>query len=313
MLRHFVLTLGVLELSIRTEHRPALITAFAFSIMLSAACEVDAKTDPDLKELAKSAQGRVGVSAEVVETGAHVEYNAQQRYPMQSVFKLPTAIVVLNHVEQNKLKLDQVVHVEDRDLAPGIMSAATRYPADKRDLTLQELLRRMMEDSDNTACDVMLRLLGGTGTVQKFLRDHHFFGIVEVATEKEMGASSRVQYRNWAKPRSMTALLCALQKKQLLSNSSRKLLFSWMRATTVCPNRIKAGLPKDVILLHKSGTSAPTNGFTPATNDVGLVDLPGGKHIAISIFVADSHAPERQREGTIAKITTALYNFLKLQ
>ena len=72
-----------------------------------------------------------------------------------------------------------------------------------------------------------------------------------------------------------------------------------MTETTTGPKRIKGLLPADAVVAHKTGTS-PTNseGLSPATNDVGIITLPNGKHIAIAIFVCNSTADEAAPLGT---------------
>jgi hypothetical protein len=52
--------------------------------------------------------------------------------------------------------------------------------------------------------------------------------------------------------------------------------------------RFKGLLPARTIVAHKSGTSGTQNGITAATNDIGIVTLPNGNHVAIAVFVSDS-------------------------
>jgi len=48
------------------------------------------------------AKGRVGVAAEVLETGASVSLNPQEHFPMQSVYKLPIGMAVLAQVDNRE-------------------------------------------------------------------------------------------------------------------------------------------------------------------------------------------------------------------
>ena len=59
---------------------------------------------------------------------------------------------------------------------------------------------------------------------------------------------------------------------------------------------------------HKTGTSRTVDGVTAATNDVGLVTLPNGRHLAISVFVPDSGANDAVREEVIAKVAKAAWD-----
>jgi beta-lactamase class A len=47
---------------------------------------------------------------------------------------------------------------------------------------------------------------------------------------------------------------------------------------------------------------------TAATNDVGLVTLPNGRHLAISVFVSDSGANNAVPEEVIAKVAKAAWD-----
>ncbi|MGZ5563748.1 MAG: serine hydrolase, partial [Chthoniobacterales bacterium] len=73
-------------------------------------------------------------------------------------------------------------------------------------------------------------------------------------------------------------------------------------------HRIKGTLPNDAVIAHKTGTSGTDNGITAACNDVGIVTLPDGKHVALAIFVSDSSADEAAREGVIAQIARAAWD-----
>lgn len=82
-----------------------------------------------------------------------------------------------------------------------------------------------------------------------------------------------------------------------------------MTETSTGPNRLKGLLPKDAVVAHKTGTS-PTNDdkLTPATNDVGIIVLPNGKHLAIAVLVCNSKADEATRDKVIAQIAKAAWD-----
>ena len=62
------------------------------------------------------------------------------------------------------------------------------------------------------------------------------------------------------------------------------------------------------IVAHKTGTGGTQNGITGATNDIGIITMPNGKHLAIAVFVSDSPADEKTREAVIAKIAKACWD-----
>src|ERR1041385_1951440 len=63
----------------------------------------DAELEKQFAEIAKAAKGKVGVAAVVLETGDAALLNADDHYPMQSVYKLPISMAVMDHVRLDKL------------------------------------------------------------------------------------------------------------------------------------------------------------------------------------------------------------------
>ncbi|HZD75607.1 MAG TPA: serine hydrolase [Acidobacteriaceae bacterium] len=60
------------------------------------------------------------------------------------------------------------------------------------------------------------------------------------------------------------------------NRSSRNYLTGVLRETAAFPDRLKAGVPKDWTLAHKTGASGSCSGVTAATNDVGILQAPDG-------------------------------------
>jgi beta-lactamase class A len=81
-----------------------------------------------------------------------------------------------------------------------------------------------------------------------------------------------------------------------------------MLESTPGAKRLKGLLPAGANVAHKTGTSGTDKGVTAATNDIGIITLPNGRHLAIAVFVADSPADEATREGVIAKIAKAVWD-----
>src|ERR1700733_12367980 len=65
-----------------------------------------------LPQIATPAQGRVGAAAVMIEGKTVLEFHSHERFPMQSVYKLPIGMAVLAQVDRGTLHLDQIVHVD---------------------------------------------------------------------------------------------------------------------------------------------------------------------------------------------------------
>jgi beta-lactamase class A len=51
--------------------------------------------------------------------------------------------------------------------------------------------------------------------------------------------------------------------------------------------------------------------LTRATNDVGIITLPNGNHLAIAVFISNSYDSHADRELAIAKAAKAAFDFWK--
>jgi beta-lactamase class A len=81
-----------------------------------------------------------------------------------------------------------------------------------------------------------------------------------------------------------------------------------MIESTPGAKRLKGLLSSGTTVAHKTGTSGTEKGITAATNDIGIITLPNGKHLAIAVFVSDSPTDEATREAVIAKIAKVVFD-----
>ncbi|MBI5083590.1 MAG: serine hydrolase, partial [Acidobacteria bacterium] len=159
--------------------------------------------------IAADVKGRTGVCAVLLETGERHSLRGGERFPMQSVYKLPIAMAVLAKVDAGALTLEQKVRVTKSDFVTPKQHSPIRdmHPHGGFDISVRELLRYAVSESDGSASDVLLRLLGGPGKVQAYLAGLGVEGVRVADTEKAIGTDDSVQYRNWATPESAVLLL----------------------------------------------------------------------------------------------------------
>ena len=246
----------------------------------------------------------------LLESGESTEFRGNERFPMHSVYKLPIAMALLRRVDRRELKLDQTVKVAKSDFVREGMYSPLRdkYPEGMQ-LTVAELLRYTVSESDGTASDVLLNLVGGPKAVMAFLNEINVSGINVVNSEKEIGRDWQTQYENWATPKSAVELLAALQARRGLSAESQALLLKLMIESAPGSKRLKGQLPAGTVVAHKTGSGGVRGGITSATNDIGIITLPDGRHLAIVVFISDSAAEDATREAVIARIAKAAWDW----
>jgi beta-lactamase class A len=260
-----------------------------------------------LEQIAAASKGRVGVAAVVLETGETVSLNPHDHFPMQSVYKLPIGMALMKQVDDGQIKLDQKVKVTKDDFVGAAAHSPIRdkYPRGT-ELTVSELMRWMLGESDGTASDVLMNLAGGPEAIQAYLTELGIKDMIILDTEKAFAEDHSLQFRNWATPEAAVDLLRALQERRGLSETSQSFVLKLMTESTPGARRLKGLLPPGTPVAHKTGTSGTENGVTAATNDIGIVTLPNGKHLAIAVFVSESPSDEATREDVIARIAKAV-------
>jgi len=279
-----------------------LFTSFAFA-------QADSTLRAQIQSIAKDAKGTVGFAMLGIENRDTLSYNGRQHLPMQSVMKLPIAITVLHQVDEGTLTLDQTIHIDKNDLPETYSPLRDKFPEGNVNVTIKELLSYMVSLSDNDACDILLKTLGGPEVVDTYM---HSFGIKQIAikaSEFQMAQSWDVQFTNWTMPKEMIRLLDIATKINFLSKASHDYLWKIMEATSTGPNQIKGLLPAGTVVAHKTGRSGTNDGIAAATNDVGIITLPNGKHLAVAIFITNSSVDMPTREAVIARIAKAAYDY----
>lgn len=257
-------------------------------------------------------KGTVGVAVQGVDFKGGFVLNGDHKYTMMSVFKFPLALAVLHQVDQGKLSLTQKYHIPKSMLDTATWSPMLKdFPDQDLNITLADLLAYAVTKSDNNACDFLYeKIAGGMPAVERYI---HSLGVKDIAivyTEGEMATSWPLQYQNWCKPNAMAQLLQILYHQKALKKTTNDFLIGIMKEIPDWPNRITNLLPKGTPLIHKTGSSGMNKeGMFAATNDVGIVTLPNGKHLAIVVLVADYKGPRDRGEHLIAVISKQIWDY----
>lgn len=268
-----------------------------------------------IEQIINTKNAVVGVSIYGIENEASININSEKHFPMQSVFKFHIALAVLNQVDKGKLKLDEEIFISKKELLPNTWSPIREaYPEGDVKLTLAQIIRYTIAQSDNNGCDILLRKIGGAKKVEKYI---HKLGLKNISikyNEEEMHKDWNAQFSNWTTPKAATELLIKFYGGNILTKSSFHFLWKVMVETSTGKNRIKGQLPEGTIVVHKTGSSGKNaEGITAASNDIGIVTLPNGKHFAISVFVTNSKETEGTNEKTISDISKTAWDYFTAQ
>lgn len=296
--------------------------------------------DTAIKALAVVAQpGFLGVGLMNLESGESYLFNGERRFPMQSVFKLPLAAAVLGEIDTGKILSSERVFLIEQQLAPQHSPIAAAWPG-RREYSVGELLEAVVVDSDNTAADVLMKRIGGPGALTAWLTAKYLTGIRVDRYERELQpqihgmasfrpgwrdpaayaaarekvpaatrAAAMTAYmadpRDTASPRGMLEFLQKLDRRDLLSVTSTRLLLEMMGRTTRGAARLQAGLPSDARLAHRPGAADFAQGRSPAHNDVGIFTLADRRAYAIAVFLSGATLDDAGPDAIIARVARA--------
>ena len=109
----------------------------------------------------------IGVFAADLDSPRTVTHRAQERFAMCSTFKTYAAARVLQKAERGELSLDDSVTIEPADIVAHAPVTETRVG---RTMTLDELCQAALQQSDNTAANWLLRVIGGPAEITRYAR-----------------------------------------------------------------------------------------------------------------------------------------------
>ena len=244
--------------------------------------------------------------------GDTLSVNNNRRYPMLSVVKLPLGMAVADMMERRRLPLDTEVEVAKADLLPDTYSPLRdARPNGGFQMTVEELLNYSLQLSDNNACDILFRFVGGTAVVERYV---HSIGVQECnirCTEEQMHFHPDDCYLNYSTPLAAVRLLNVLGEEA----KERPLFGHVMQTIGACEtglNRIPHPLADTgAVVYHKTGTGGyNARGQLVAVNDIGIVELPGGITYTLAVFVKDSSESPETTESIIAGVSKIVYDYV---
>ncbi|WP_185204872.1 CGA/CIA family class A beta-lactamase [Chryseobacterium sp. C3] len=279
-----------------------LISAFVFAQKSS--------LETQINSIIKNKKATVGISVLGFENGFTYNKNADKKLPMQSVFKFHIAAAVLDYADKGKLSLDQKVTLNQSNLHENTWSPLREKYPNGAIVSLSEIIEYTVAKSDNNGCDILLKLLGGTQVVQKFMNVKGVKNFQIKYNEEAMHKDWNAQYENYSTTNSAVDVLKKFYDGKLLSKKSTNYLMKVMLSTSTGTNKLIEQLPKDTPVARKTGSSGKNNaGLTGAENEIAIITLPNGKHYAIAVFVSNSTETAEVNCRMISDISKTVWDY----
>ena len=263
-----------------------------------------------LSRMAAAHDGKVGLFAKNLKTGATVAINADAEVQTASVIKLPIMCEAFYQVKNGKHRLDERLTLTKENQVPGSGVLTLMQPGLQP--TLLDAVTLMIDISDNTATNLVLDDIGIAAVNSRIeamaLSKTHLFRKVFLPNSAPVAGQDRRFGLGRTTPREMAAIMesiwrCDLGDKRLCSRMLsilhnqfyRESIPRYMEGIDSAEGESKIG--------NKSGADDGVR------NDVGLIETTGGP-IIISVFTWDnkdnSWSVDNKAELLIARVAKTI-------
>jgi beta-lactamase class A len=234
--------------------------------------------------------GRMAASVVDLQSGAASVLDAERAYPAASLFKLPVLISVLAEEDAGRLDPERTLEIQQRDWTDG--SGVLQARVGER-LSVRELTRLMIQESDNIAALVLLDVLG----VPR---------VNALAAQLGLRSTRLVDHRAGEPGDHTTSAADMALLFQMLATGSAVSQHVSEGALQLLESRqtvawLSDGLPFWVKVAHKWGD------LPDARNDAGIVFTPHGSYVAVAL-TRDAEPDEAAR--AITRVSRLMYERL---
>jgi beta-lactamase class A len=255
----------------------------------------DLQAEGQIAQIEAETGARIGVVAVESATNRRIEHRPKERFLMCSTFKLLAATAILQRVDHGEDQLDRFVRYNQADILA--YAPVTKQHVTEGGMPLGALCEAAIEQSDNTAGNLLLQAIGGPAGMTKFARSLGDDTTRLDRTEPELNTSKEGDERDTTSPVAMGNDLVKILTTDLLSEKSRELLQNWLLKNETGATLIRAGVPKDWRVGDKTGRSGQG-----ATNDIAVINPPNGARIFIAIFSTAPSLSDEKRSEVVADV-----------
>jgi beta-lactamase class A len=214
----------------------------------------------ELSTMSMHAPGNVGIMVEDLATGLSTSVNAGAQMPAASTIKIPVMVEVFKRLAQGDFDLNRKVSLQpsDRDSGWGDLDSA---PTGAQ-YTVSRLLTLMITESDNTATNMLIRLVGRRA-INDEMAD---LGLTQTALHDYIRSDGPIRYALRSSAYDMVKLMTEMARFQLIDEWSSREMIAIMTGQHH-NGLIPVPLPRGTLIAHKTGELHDT------LDDVGVVYL----------------------------------------
>jgi beta-lactamase class A len=267
--------------------------------------------------------GRAGVWVKHLSQGEVAGVRADETFNSASVIKLAVLVLAFQLADRGELSLAERLTITESDVRGG--SGIFRYHDPGLQPTLRDVLLQMVITSDNTATDLAIARVGGTGRVNAWLRENGYGDAVKLtqttgelfaryaalsqgANRNEKTNADRTYWLGEMTPRATGQLLEAIQRcadgtpsPPVATQASCRDMMRMLRAQQAGARRLPHYV--SVGVAHKTGDFPPV-----LANDVGILFARSGP-IVVAFFANAIEGPYGEAEDRIGRLAQLIVGY----
>lgn len=249
-----------------------------------------------LNEYVEKQEDKVGVYFEYLPSGTSIGVNDKEEVKIVSWSKVPMSMSILKKIERKKLAFDDILTIEEKHLDQKFGTLWKRGAGTK--LSVEELLRITLTESDNTAYNVLASQL----TDQEL--NEVYAGLDIPLSQEEKGGE---EIHLLVSPKNYSSVFRSLYLSSFLSKEHSSFLLNILTQTKF-HDKLAAGVPDTVTVAHKIGVFEPLSSEQDIFTDCGIVYVPERPYV-LCMFVRDSN---EQAQNHMAYISKMVYEYIRM-
>ncbi|MBB5517186.1 beta-lactamase class A/beta-lactamase class A CARB-5 [Rubricella aquisinus] len=244
---------------------------------------------------------RVGFYMRDVESGEVITHAADDRFPLNSTFKLLACGAALHSVTKGDARLTDTVQLDEIEIVSYSPAVQAHMAVGNGTLSLDDACRMTLSVSDNTAANVVLSKIGGPAGLTAYLRS-----IGDAVTrldrmEPDLNAARPGDPRDTTTPRAIANSVEHLLLGEGLPAPSRAILRGWLAQHSVADDLFRAALPPDWAIEDRTGA-----GGYGSRSIVAVLYPPQRQPIIAALFITETDASFPRRNAAIAEVGAAI-------
>jgi beta-lactamase class A len=240
-------------------------------------------------------KGKAGIVIKDLDTGWEFTYNGDWLFPSASIVKIPIMAAVFQAVQERRVALNQKITMEASDQVSG-SGLIKAMPAGSQ-FSVQKLLELMVTRSDNTAANMLIKLLG-MDYLNAYFKS---IGLRKTNLSRDMMDFKyrRKGIENYTTPQDVARLLEKMYNRTFVNAQVSGQCLALLKLQKV-KDRIPRRLPENVVVAHKTGLERLV------CHDAGIVFTPNGDFLIC--VLTKSKASYKSSKEFIARIAAYTYH-----